>query len=120
MSKYWKSILTVIATVITAVVAALSGNSGITAGEWVNVAIAGVGACAVFTGANVPGAVYTKTILAVLAAVLAFLTSAIVGGVSGTEWLQIAVIALGAIGVYAVPNTDGNTNLSYTGSVGVA
>lgn len=118
MSKYWKSILSVVATILTAVVA-LSGG-GISSGEWIQVAVAGVGACAIFTGANVPGAVYTKTVLAVLAAVLAFLTSAIVGGVSGTEWLQIAVLALGAVGVYAVPNTDNGVNLSYTGSVGVA
>lgn len=112
--------MTVVATIITAVVAALAGDNTISSTEWVNVAIAGVGAAAVFTGANVPGAVYTKTVLAVLAAVLAFLTSAIIGGVSGTEWLQIAVIALGAVGVYAVPNTENGVNLSYTGSVGVA
>jgi hypothetical protein len=114
--KYAKAILAVVATVITAVVA--MGGNGITPVEWVNVAIAGVGACAVFAAPNVPGALYTKSILAVLTAVLGFLTSAIVGGVSHQEWLQIIVLALGAVGVYAVPNKENGVNLSYTGSLG--
>lgn len=115
LKKYSKSLLAVLATVLSAVVA--FGDGGITSVEWVQVAVAAVGAAAVFASPNVPGARYTKSILAALAAVLAFLTSAIVGGIDSTELLQIGVIALGALGVYAVPNESNGVNLSDAGVV---
>lgn len=114
--KYAKLLASVVATVLAALVA--SWTDGVTAVEWVNVAIAGVTAAGVFAAANVPGAKYTKSILAVLGAVLAYLVTAILGGVDSAELLQIGVIVLGALGVYAVPNTDNGVNLSETGSVG--
>ena len=118
LKEYAKSLLAVVATVVTAIVA-FDGGNGLTSTEWVNVAIAGVGALAVFAAPNVPGAVYTKSVLAVATAVLGFLASAIVGGVSGDEWLQIIVLALGAVGVYAVPNKNvAGVNLSYVGTLG--
>lgn len=104
MGKYTKSILAVVATIATALVAAMSGDGTISNPEWVNVAILGVGACAVFAAPNVPGAAYTKAILAVLTAGLTVLASAIIGGVTTTEWLQILVAGLGAVGVYAFKN----------------
>lgn len=100
---YAKAVLAVAVTVVSAIVAAMT-DGAVTSVEWVNVAIAGVGAAAVFAAPNVPGARYTKAILAVLTAVLTFLTSAITGGIVLDEWLQIIVIAAGALGVYAVPN----------------
>lgn len=120
MSKYNKMFAIIVATVLSGILAALTGDNAISPTEWVNVAILAVGAAGVFAAPNVPGATYTKSVLAVLAAVLAVLVSAIVGGISTTEWIQIAMAALGALGVYAVPNTDGDVNLSYTGTVGVA
>lgn len=92
----------VLVTGLTAVAAVLSG--GITPSEWVTVAIAVVGALSVFTAANVPGAAYTKSILAVFTAVLAFLVTAILGGINSSELIQIAILAAGAVGVYAFPN----------------
>lgn len=104
MSQYAKFFAAVVATVISGIVAALYGDGTVSSTEWVNVAIAAVGALAVFAAPNVPGAAYTKSILAVLAAGLAVAASAIVGGITPTEWMQIALAALGALGVYAVPN----------------
>ena len=117
MQKYSKLIVMVLVTIATA----LSGviTDGITAAEWINVAIAAVGAGAVFTAPNVPGAKYTKAVLAVLAAVLSFLVSAIAGGISPQEWIQVFILAAGAVGVYAIPNKDENgLNISDTGSLG--
>lgn len=82
MNRYWKFILAVVATVIS-----------------------GVGALAVFAAPNVPGAMYTKSILAALTAALTLLASFITDGVSTSEWLQIGVAVLGAIGVWSVPNS---------------
>jgi hypothetical protein len=106
--NYAKTVAMIIATVLSGVVAALVGDSVITAHEWVNVAIAAVGAAAVFTAPNVPGAMYVKQVLAVLAAVLTLLNNVIDGGLDLSEWLQLAIAALGALGVIAAPYSPFN------------
>lgn len=117
MQKYTKLIVMVIVTILTALSGVLT--DGITASEWINVAIAGVGAASVFAAPNVPGAKYTKSILAALTAVLTFLVSAIAGGIDSAELIQVAILVAGALGVYQFPNkTDGGQNISDTGSLG--
>jgi hypothetical protein len=100
---YAKAVVAVLVAVAVAIVAALADNSVNTV-EWVNVAIAGVTAAAVFAAPNVPHAKLTKTVLAVLGAVLAFVATAVVDGMTTAELIQCLVIAAGALGVYAVPN----------------
>lgn len=107
MNRYAKFIAAAVVTVLSAIAAALTGDGSIVATEWVNIAILGVGALAVFAGPNVPGAVYTKTILAALTAGLTVLASVILGGVTTVEIIQIVVAIAGALGVYAVPNKQG-------------
>src|SRR3954469_16203118 len=103
MSKYRKALAAVVATLLSAIVAASTDNV-ITDVEWINVAVLGVGACAVFTAPNVPGAPVTKAILAVLTAILTLLVSPISDGITTAEVLQLLVAGLGAVGVYAVRN----------------
>lgn len=105
---YAKSLLAVLVTAITAIVAAMT-DGAVSNVEWINVGIAAVGAAAVFAAPNVPGAKYTKAILAVLAAVLTFFVTAVTDGISTAEWLQVLVIAAGAVGVFAVPNKPTTT-----------
>jgi hypothetical protein len=102
---YAKSLLAVLVAGIYAIVAALTDNT-ITNVEWINVGIAVAGAAAVFTAPNVPGAKTTKFVLAVITAVLTFFTTAVADGVTTSEWLQVLIIAAGALGVYAVPNKN--------------
>jgi peptidoglycan/LPS O-acetylase OafA/YrhL len=106
--NFAKTIAMIVATVLSAIVAALVGDNVITAHEWINVAITAVGAAAVFTAPNVPGAMYVKQVLAVLAAVLVLLNNVIDGGIDLSEWLQLALAALGALGVVAAPYTPFN------------
>lgn len=48
---------------------------------------------------------YAKTIVAVLtAALIAAQTTLIDGHITGNDWITIALAALGAIGVFAIPN----------------
>lgn len=105
MSFYAKALAAILATILSAVVAALTDGT-VTPAEWVNVAILAVGAAAVFAAPNVPGAPVTKAVLAVLSAVLVLLVSMVGGGwhLDISDWLQLGVAALGALGVYAVPN----------------
>jgi hypothetical protein len=111
MTQYSKFIAIVVATVLSGISAALLGDNTISPAEWVNIAVLAVGALAVFAAPNVPGAAYTKTILAVLAAGLTVLTSVITGGIAPVEWIQIALAGLGALGVYAIPNKIDNRNV---------
>lgn len=104
IGNYWKAIIGVVVTVLSAVGASLTGDNVVSPNEWVNVAIAGVTAAGVFAAPNVPGAKYTKAVLAVLGAVLTALSSSIIGGVTATEAIQIVVAAAGALGVYAKAN----------------
>ena len=101
--KYAKFAMAVVATILTGIVGAYTDGK-VTNVEWINVAIVGVGACGVFAAPNVPGSMYTKSIIAVLSAVLAALASFITDGISQSELMQLGVIALGALGIYAVPN----------------
>lgn len=109
IKPYMKSVVAVVVAIFSAVQAALFNDQVISSTEWVNVAIAAVTAAAVFAAPNVPGAAYTKAILAALGAVLTVLASVIVGGVSPSEWIQIFLAGLGTVGVVAVPNRPLNT-----------
>lgn len=102
--QYAKLVMQVVVTVAVALVAALAGDNLVSSVEWVNVAIVGVGACAVFYAPNVPHAKVTKFVMSALAAVLAVLASAITNGVQAIEVIQMLIAAAGAVGVYAVPN----------------
>jgi hypothetical protein len=108
---YAKAFTAVVATILSAVAAALTGDGSISAVEWVNVAVLAVGSAGVFAAPNVPGAAFTKSVLAVLTAVLTLLTSVITDGIATTEWLQLALAALGAVGVFAVPNSAASARL---------
>lgn len=110
--RYAKFLLAVVVTILVSIISATVGNHVMTPTEWVNVAISGVSACMVFAAPNVPGALYTKTIIAVLMAVLSFLATVIVPcqsflgcHVATRDILQMVVIAAGALGVFAVPNS---------------
>lgn len=103
--QYAKALAAVVATVLSGVIAALTGDQTISPGEWINVAIMAAGALAVFTAPNVPGAPITKAVLAVVTAVLTLAVNLIAGGIDMTEWLQLGMAALGALGIYAVPNS---------------
>lgn len=102
MQKYTKAIVQVLVTVLVALAAVWT--NGVTTPELVNVAIVGVGALGVFAAPNVPGAAYTKSILAALTAGLVVLASVITSGVGFPELVQIIVAVAGAVGVYALPN----------------
>ena len=106
MKYSWRAYAKFIVQALITVLAALAGvwTGGVTPVEWVNVAIIGVGALGVFAAPNVPGAPYTKAVLAVLTAGLVVLSSAIVGGIDFPELVQIIVAGAGAVGVYAVQN----------------
>lgn len=112
MNTYAKSALALVATVISGIVAALTGDNIVDAQEWINVGLLLFGAAAVFTAPNVPGARYTKAILAVLTAVFTLGVNFVLGGFELTEVLQLVVAGLAAVGVYRVPNAADNAHVA--------
>jgi hypothetical protein len=105
ITTYAKSILLVIASAVTILVAALSDNV-VTVPELINVGIAIVTAVGVYFVPNLEAGVarYFKFIVALLGAALTALASFVSDGVTAAEWLQILLSALAAIGVVIVPN----------------
>lgn len=104
MSRYLKFVAQVIATVVAAIATAATSGDGVSASEWVNVVVLGLGAVAVLGAGNLPAGVwaYTKSFVSAATAGAVFLQSAITDGVSTAEWLQCALAVLGAVGVTAV------------------
>lgn len=102
--NYAKFLIAIAITIASSVSVAMTGDGVISNVEWINIAIAAAGALAVFAGPNVPGAMYTKSILAALTAGLTLATSLITDGITFSEWVQIGIAAIGALSVYAVPN----------------
>lgn len=106
---YLKMIAAVVVTILTALVPVLTAGHLTTAGV-LNVAIVGVGALMIFASANVPGAMYTKAILAALTAALTALVTFVgaggLGSVTPAEWIQIVIAVAGALGVFLVPNVS--------------
>jgi hypothetical protein len=104
LKLYAKFAAQVAATVLTAVVALLNGTDHVPGvSDWINVLIVALGAVAVLGAGNLPEGVWrhTKTIVAAATAVAVLLQSVITDGVSAAEWVQLALAALGAAGVYA-------------------
>lgn len=102
MQRYAKAVVEVVITVLAALAVVWAG--GVSVEEWVNVAIIAAGALGVFAAPNVPGAEYTKAVLASITAGLVVLASVITTGVGFPELVQIVIAAAGAVGVYVIPN----------------
>ena len=110
MNQYAKLILMVIAAGGSALVAALSDNR-LTQPEVVNVVLALLGAAAVFTAPQIPGAMYTKWVLAAAVAaattVLTFLgANGTIQAISLSEWIQVGLTILAALGVAVTKPVD--------------
>lgn len=101
--NYWKSIAAVVAAALGAIAAALTGDGAIDPTEGVNIVIMTLGAAAVLVAPNVPGSRYTKVVHAVATAVAVAAASVVADGLSWTDAAQLAVAALGALGVYLAP-----------------
>lgn len=106
IGNYAKAIVYVALAAVTFLVTALADNS-ISTDELVNLAVIVVGAVGVYLVPNFPAkfAQYAKTGVTLLTAALVTTLSFLSDGISTTEWLQIGIAALAAIGVYIVPNT---------------
>ena len=100
---YAKAWVMAIGSAVAVMVASLGETSLATMDtvEWLNAVILGLGALHVAITPNIPGARYAKAITAALLCVLVVIVNAMVEGNPLTEWPQVLVAALTALGAYA-------------------
>jgi hypothetical protein len=104
IKDYAKALAAVGAAALGALAAALTGDNHIDVSEWSNVILMTAGAAAVLAAPNVPGARYTKAVVAVVVALAApAALSLVTDGISWTDVWQLAAAALGALGVVSMP-----------------
>jgi hypothetical protein len=103
LRKYGKALAAVVTAAVVVAYQALSGDNRINPDEWVAVAIAATTAVGVWLVPLVPAAMWTKTAVAAVLAVLQVLTTVILGGLDSGEWLLLFITAAGALGIYLAP-----------------
>lgn len=107
MSAYSKALLAVIGAVVMAIASAMTDDT-ITQPEWVMIAVAGFTAFQVFITANVGLPLWdkAKSITAGALAGLGLLGGYLANGehLTNALWLNVAIAAAVAAGVFAVPN----------------
>jgi ABC-type enterochelin transport system permease subunit len=107
MSRIRKLIVSLIGALAMAIAMGLTTaltDNHITPSEWIQLAIAAVTAFSVWLTANEPGWGAAKTTTAAALAVLSLLVSAVTGGVSHLEFVNLVIAALTAVGVHYVQN----------------
>lgn len=93
------------ATVLAAVLPALTSGWPLSLDAWVNLVALTAGVVMVYNAANIPGWSYAKLIASAVSAVAVVLLSALTDrAVSPAEVVQMIVAGLGALGVGAIPN----------------
>lgn len=101
---YVKAIIMALGATISALSAAIAGDNLINTSEWLNAAILGLGAFPVWYVFNSRTAPYAKAVVAGMVAAITLAVSAHVGGITGVEWIQLAVAFLTGAGVLTLPN----------------
>jgi len=103
-AKYRKAVAVVVVTVASFVVTVLT--DGITPQEWVLIAGVGVNAAGVAVVPNLDAGIGTvaKTVVSALLAGLTLLATAVLGGLTPTEVIEVLLACAAAVGVTALPN----------------
>lgn len=103
MKKLIWPLLGLVVMAVLTTIQQVSDDHKVTASEWVMVAVQAVMAINVYLTANLPQYTKMKSYVAAVLVVLQLLVSAIVGGVSITEWVNIAISFVAALGVHFTP-----------------
>lgn len=105
--KYAKLIAQILGTVFIAVATAIVGaatDGNVGSGEWFNVVTLGLTAIPLVAIPNTAWQGYAKTIISAFGAAIVVMASVFSGGMSPTEWLQVALAFATALGVWRFTN----------------
>lgn len=104
MGTYAKALIALLFAGFTVAASAIT-DGVISPVEWIEIGIAGMTAFAVWITANVPGYRYAKTAVAAALAGLNFLTGAVTGGMTQSEWINFTLAVAAVVFVWATPNS---------------
>jgi len=103
--------MAVLVTILTALAPLAVPGHHISHAEWVNVIITGLGAVTVVIIPNLTGGIghYAKYVVGAITAAMVVLSSLLAqgAGVGLAEIIQMLIAAVGALGIFAVPNMGG-------------
>jgi hypothetical protein len=100
---YAKALTALVIAALTALASALTDDS-LTSAEAIQVAIAVTTAAGVWVAANVASLPHAKTVIAGILAALNLAVTYITDGISGAEWVNLALALIGVFAVWAIPN----------------
>lgn len=105
LTRYTKAVVAIVAAVLVVLGAALTDDT-VSQLELVQIAIALVTAVSVYLVPNLDAGTrrYAKGGVAFLGAGLAALVTVLSDGVTYSEWVTVALAAIGAVGVVILPN----------------
>lgn len=107
MNKYAKLWAPIIGGILMAILSAYANfddDEGITSSEWIQIAIQGLSVFIVWATSNLPEWPKMKVLVMAIMAVLNLLVTTVIGGLSTSEILNLAIAFLSALGVYIIPN----------------
>lgn len=107
LSSYAKFAVYTFFAALLALYDALSDGS-VTSVEWVGLVVAGATAAGVWLRQNASANLAAKAVVAVVGTTAAFALTTIADGLSAQDWTQLLILAIGSVGVYAVPNRGAN------------
>lgn len=102
LKRFGPAIVALAFAVLTAIAAAWT-DGRVDGAEWVQIAIQGTTVAGVWLVPAVPGWPHAKTAIAMVLAVENAAIAAVVGGISGQEWVGLAIAGLGVIAVRLTP-----------------
>jgi hypothetical protein len=102
--RYVKALAAILAAIATALIPVLA-DGHITGAELINVAISAATAAQVYAAPNTLIARATKAVLAVIMAVLQAAVVLIADPHNPVLWFQVLAAAVGAAGIYRIPNS---------------
>lgn len=113
LGRYTKAIIGFIAAVLIAFHATITDDH-VSAAELVNIIIAAVTAFGVWLVRELPETwrAHAKVAVAVLGAALAAANLALADGVTLSEWVTVALAAIGALGIGVLPNRQDDLDLA--------
>lgn len=101
--KFYAALVPLIYALFAVFAPVIDGGRAPSPVEWVHLGIGVATALSVYLVPLVPGHTWIKTVIGAILAALGVLTTAIVGGVSATEWLDILFYVAGALGILIAP-----------------
>lgn len=108
MSTAGKSIIAFLYALAVVIVPFVDGGRSLSTAEWVQVCIGATTALGVYIAPLIPQWPWAKTAIGALLAGLQILTTVLIGGVTGSDLLQIVVAVAAAVGIALAPAQSTN------------